>query len=178
MTSTPKKPKRQIEDISGWMEAFSVYCCVLTAHFPNRAKDLLLYQMMILRTYRQFTGRVWLAYDRAFRERAAATNLTDWSEVNTQLFNFHSAGASVRGAAAHVNSEPRGAVSSNIVCRSWNNGRCVAPSAVCRFAHKCSRCLGQHRVAVCSSEASTQSGSESKRPPPSPPRSRSKSRRS
>ena len=178
LTSTPKKPKRLIDDISSWLEAFSVYCCVLTAHFPNRAKDLLLYQMMILRTYRQFTGPVWLAYDRAFREHSAATNLTDWSEINTQLFNFHSAGASVRGDAAYVPSQSHGTASANIVCRSWNNGRCVAPSAVCRFAHKCSSCSGQHRVVDCPSKSSNQSGSESKRPPPSPPRSRSKSRRS
>ena len=178
LTSTPKKPKRRIEDISGWMEAFSVYCCVLMAHFPTRAKDLQLYQMMILRTHGQFTGRVWLSYDRAFREHAAATNLTDWSEVNTQLFNFHSARASVRGNAAHVSSEPRGTASAIIVCRSWNNGRCVAPSAVCRFSHKCVRCSGQHRAIECSPMSSSQSGSESKRPPPSPPRSRSKSRRS
>ena len=178
LTSTPKKPKRRIEDIGGWMEAFSIYCCVLTAHFPNRAKDLLLYQMIILRPYRQFTGRVWLAYNRAFREHAAATNLTNWSEINTQLFNFHSAGASVRGDAAPVPSEPRGAVSATIVCRSWNNGRCVAPSAACRFAHKCASCSGQHRATECPSKSSNQSGSESKRPPPSPPRSRSKSGRS
>ena len=155
-----------------------VYCCVFTAHFPNRAKDLPLYQMMILRTYRQFTRRVWLSYNRAFHEHAAATNLTDWSEVNTQLFNFHSAGASVRGEVARVSSEPRGTTSANIVCRSWNNGRCVAPSAVCRFAHKCASCSGQHRATECYSKSSNQSGSESKRPPPSPPRSRSKSRRS
>ena len=179
LTSAPKKSKRRIEDISSWMEAFSVYCCVLTAHFPNRAKDLLRYQMLILRTYRQFTGRVWLAYDRAFREHAAATNLTDWSEVNIQLFNFHSAGASVCGDAIHIPSEPRGAASSNIICRSWNNGRCVAPAAVCRFTHKCSSCDGQHRASECSVNSRKQSGSaESKRPPPSPPRSRSKSRRS
>ena len=179
LTSAPKKSKRRIEDISSWMEAFSVYCCMLTAHFPNRAKDLLRYQMLILRTYRQFTGRVWLAYDRAFREHAAATNLTDWSEVNIQLFNFHSAGASVRGDAIHIPSEPRGAASSNIICRSWNNGRCVAPAAVCRFTHKCSSCDGQHRASECSVNSRKQSGSaESKRPPPSPPRSRSKSRRS
>jgi len=29
LTSTPKKPKRRIEDISTWLEAFSVYCLVL-----------------------------------------------------------------------------------------------------------------------------------------------------
>lgn len=164
LTSTPKKPKKQIEDISGWMEAFSVYCCMLTAHFPNRAKDLLLYQMLILRTYRHFSGRVWLAYDRAIREHAAATNVTDWSAVNVQLFNFHAAGAAVRGDTANVSSEPHGAASSNIICRSWNSGWCVAPSAVCRFAHKRSTCYGQHRVGDCSANSSKQSA-ESKCPP-------------
>ena len=130
----PKKPKRYIEDISGWVEAFSVYCFVLTTHFPNRSKDLLLYRVLILQTYRQFTGRVWLAYDRAFREHTATTNLTDWSAVNVQLFNFHAAGASVHGGdSANVLSEPCRETSSNIVCRSWNSGCCVAPFALCRF---------------------------------------------
>lgn len=178
-TSTPKKPKRRIEDISSWLEAFSVYCLVLTTHFPNRSRDLLLYQMLILRTYRQFTGRVWLAYDRAFREHAAATNQSDWSAVNVQLFNFHAAGASVRGRdSANVASEPRGAITSNIVCRSWNRGRCVAPFSPCRFAHKCSSCFGQHRVGECSGDSLSKQTVDSKRSPASPPRSRSKSRRS
>ena len=142
LTSTSKKPKRRIEDLSSWMEALSVYCCVLTAHSPILQR-ICCCIMMILRTYRQFNGRVSLAYDLAFRKHAAATSLMDWLEVNTQLFNFHSAGASVRGNAAHVPSEPHG-VASNIICRSRKNGQCVAPSAVCRFAHKCSSCSGQH----------------------------------
>ena len=68
------------------------------------------YQLLILRTHRQFTGRVWFAYDRAFREHAAATNLTDWSSINVQLFNFHAAGAAVRASNAPVDGspEPRG----------------------------------------------------------------------
>ncbi|KAL9987112.1 hypothetical protein ACROYT_G001362 [Oculina patagonica] len=177
ITSTQKKPKKRIEDIGTWMEALSVYCCVLTAYFPNRAKDLLLYQMMILRTYRHFSGRVWLAYDRVFREHAAATNLTDWSAVNVQLFNFYAAGAVVRGDAVNVLSEPHGAPSSNVICRSWNSGRCVALSTRCRFAHKCSNCHGQHRVGDCSISSNKQTA-ESKCPPASPPHSRSKSRRS
>ena len=49
------------------------------------------YQLLILRTHRQFAGRVWLGYVRAFREHAAASNLTDWSTINVQLFNFHAA---------------------------------------------------------------------------------------
>ena len=77
LTSTPKKPKRRIEDISTWLEAFSVYCLVLVSYFPHRWKDLLQYQLLILRMFRQFSSPVWLSYDRAFRENAAATNLTE-----------------------------------------------------------------------------------------------------
>ena len=179
LTSTPKKPKRRIEDIGSWLEAFSLYCLVLTSQFPHRWKDLQLYQLLILRTYRQFTGRVWLAYDRALREHAAATNLTDWLTLNVQLFNFHAAGASVRGPdAVTSSSEPRGAASSTVICRSWNRGQCVAPFASCRFAHECQSCFGPHRVKDCPANSSSQQGAESKWPPASPPRSRSKSRRS
>ena len=54
------------------------------------------YQLLILRTHRQFAGRVWLVYDWAFCEHAAASNLTGWSTINVQLFNFHATGALVR----------------------------------------------------------------------------------
>ena len=33
----------------------------------------------------------------AFRENAVATNLTDWSQLNSTLFSFHSAGGGWRG---------------------------------------------------------------------------------
>ena len=49
------------------------------------------YQLLILQTHRQFAGRVSLGYVQAFREHAAASNLTDWSTINVQLFNFHAA---------------------------------------------------------------------------------------
>ena len=91
LSSTPKKPKYRVE-----VEAFSVYCLIMI-FFPHRSRDLLQYKLLIQRTYRQFSGKVWLAYDRAFREHAAAANVVDWSSINVQLFNFHAAGASARG---------------------------------------------------------------------------------
>jgi len=162
--TSPKKPKRHIEDISSWLEAFSVYSLILSSHFPQRWRDLLQYQLLILRTYHQFAGRVWLAYDRAFRKHAAATNLTDWSAINVQLFNFHAAGASVRPGheLSDESTEPHGASSSHIICKSWNQGRCVAPSSSCHFAHKCSSCFGPHRVGACPGESLTQSRASSK----------------
>ena len=45
LTSTPKKLKRRVDDISSWLEAFSVYCLILSSHFPHRWKDLRQYQL-------------------------------------------------------------------------------------------------------------------------------------
>ena len=91
LTLTPKKPKGRVDNITSWLEAFSIYCLTLSSHFPHCWKDLMQYQLLILRTHRQFAGRVWLGYVRAFCEHAAASNFTDWSTINVQLFNFHAA---------------------------------------------------------------------------------------
>ena len=90
------------------------------------------YQLLILRTYRDFSGRVWLVYDQAFSEHAAASRLTDWSSTNVQLFNFHSAGSSARGTPLVTSNdlpEPPGSSSSVIHWKSWNEGRCTASFA-------------------------------------------------
>ena len=87
-TPSTKRNRRQVEDISSWCEAFAIFTLILTSSFPHRWKDLTCYKLLILRTYRQFSGRVWLAYDRAFREHTAAAGITDWSSMNVQLYNL------------------------------------------------------------------------------------------
>ena len=178
LTSTPKKPKRRVEDIATWMEAFSVYCLIMI-FFLHRSRDLLHSKLLILRTYRQFSGKVWLAYNRAFREHAAAANVVDWSSVIVQLFNFHAAGASARGpnVSSTDSAEPTGASASKTLCKSWNKGRCVAPYASCRFAHRCSSCSGAHRAVNCPGSEPAQPPVKSSRRSRSPSRSSSKSRR-
>lgn len=51
----------------------------MTTYFPNRWQDLIAYKLLIIRTYRQFSGKAWLNYDKAFREHAAVAKVTDWS---------------------------------------------------------------------------------------------------
>ena len=178
-----KKQRRRIEDIVTWSEAFTIFTLILTSYFPHRWKDLTSYKLLILRTYRQFSGRVWLAYDQAFRQHAAATKLVDWSTMNVQLYNFHAAGASVRSGSGGFLSElpePSGADSSQVICRSWNRGRCSAQFASCRFAHRCSTCAGSHRASECSRRFDKTSSFDRKRSsasPPSVPSSTSKTRR-
>ena len=87
LPSTSKKPKHRVKDITTWMEAFSIYCLILTSFFPHLSKDLLQLILLILRTYRQFSS----AYNRAFQEHAAAAKVVDWSSINIRLFNFNAA---------------------------------------------------------------------------------------
>ena len=56
LTSQPKKPRRRIDDIATWSEPFAIYCLILVTYFPHRWKDLMQYQLLILRTHQHFTG--------------------------------------------------------------------------------------------------------------------------
>lgn len=150
-----KKAKRQILDITTWFEAFSIFSLILGTYFPSRKDDLLKYKLLILRTFRQFSGSAWLNYDREFRELAAAERCTTWATMNVQLYNFHTAGAHVRPRLAASSSsssskEPQGNVTAKVFCHSWNAGLCKAPNASCRFRHVCSLCEGDHRKSACS----------------------------
>ena len=149
LTPAPRRNRRQLDDILSWVEAFSVFEMVLVSHFPLRWRDLAMYKLLIVRTYRQFGGKVWLNYDRAFREHAAASQITDWSVMNVQLYNFHAAGASVSRGTSSLAADPVGSESATEICKSWNRGKCSSPFASCRFAHKCSNCRGRHRASEC-----------------------------
>ena len=157
LTSQPKKQRRRIDDIASWMEAFTIFSLILVFSFPHHWKDLMQYQLSILRPYRHFSGRVWLAYDQVFCEHTAATRLTDWSSMNVQLFNFHASGLSVRSSSLTTSNElpePPGSLSSTILCKSWNKGHCTAPFSFCRYAHQCSVCSGAHRASSSTNQSS------------------------
>ena len=149
---SPKRQRRKIEDIASWCEAFAIFMLIVTSSFPHRWKDLTSYKLLILRTYRHFSGRVWLAYDQAFRQHVAATGVMDSSSMKVELFNFHAAGASIRPGPTGTgveSPEATGAPSSQIVCCSWNRGRCSSLYALCGFAHRCNLCAGSHCAQEC-----------------------------
>ena len=149
----PKKPKHQITDITLWMEAFSIFNLILCFYFLHCWRDLTRYELLILWTYCQFSGYCWLNYDRAFREHVAAVKLTNWSMMNAQLFNYHTAGAQVRIRPASVASQAEafGKTTSKVICHSWNLGQCIAINPHCWFCHACSRCSVDHHANSCTS---------------------------
>lgn len=165
LTSTGKKPRRQIEDIVTWTEAFTIYTKVLASTFSHRWRDLTAYKLLILRTYRQFGGQAWLTYDQAFREHAAAIRLTDWSAIDVQLYSFHTGAASRHAQTAMQPSEAVGSSTADIICQSWNRGKCSSPYNWCKYAHKCLVCSAGHRAADCQKRSSRSSSRRRSRSP-------------
>ena len=81
-----------------------------------------------------------------------ALSLTDWSKFDVWLFNFHAAGANTKALSTTLDNfrdEARGNARSSVRCISWNAGRCLAPSSLCKFSHTCLNCYGEHRRWKC-----------------------------
>ena len=93
IVSQASKPPRRLTDISQWLQAFAIYMLVMVTYWPNRAADLIRYQLLILRSHAQFGGLAWYNYDEAFRRDAAARQVTYWSAMHVKLYNFHTSAA-------------------------------------------------------------------------------------
>ena len=84
----PPLPARPpIQNISVWVERFSVMAALLATRFPHKAAELFAYQASIVRAERNFDDGRWVAYDRCFRREALAQKNLDWSIPNARLYN-------------------------------------------------------------------------------------------
>lgn len=151
------------------MEVFSIFVLAMVTHFPHQWKDLL---VSAPHPTHVSSLLVWLLYDQAFHEHAAAIRLTDWSCMNVQLFNFHAAVSSVgESSLAQSNEHLKrsnklpGSSFSAVVCISWNKGLCTAPFVLCHYAH---HKPGSHQATACSSRYSRDSHDSRKHQKSSP----------
>ena len=146
-----KKRVREITDIVTWVEAFTVYMWIFRCTHPSRWQDMTQYKLLILQTTRQFSGKAWLHYDTAFRKDAAASGLTDWSRMNSDLYNFQTRlPQQQQFQPPTTSSSPsRSIASSSIFSRSWNNGSCAWPYGQCRYRHHCEKSEGEHPCVNC-----------------------------
>ena len=149
LTST-RKPRRKIKWVGARRSQY--FLSFLLKHSLTVGKIWWLITCWSYGLIWEFGGRVWLSYDRAFREHTAASKITDKSSLNVQLYNFHAAGVSSRphpSSQNSISSEATGSLSSDVVCRSWNRGTCSWPYSSYMFAHKRSLCHGSHRLWDC-----------------------------
>ena len=84
-SSTPKS-RREVPDILSWVQCFGIYMAVVTSKCPERTKELLAYQTLIVREARRCGGKGWLAYDTHFRQQVVGNQSADWSKLNQSLY--------------------------------------------------------------------------------------------
>lgn len=77
----------RVVDITKWVDCMAVYVTVFAYCYPNRIRDLLAYQGIITRLYRECQDKkAWQRYDVAFRRKASQNGLKDWSTVDENLW--------------------------------------------------------------------------------------------
>lgn len=77
----------RVDDITKWIDCMAVYIAVFTSCYSNRIRDLLAYQGIITRLYRECQDKkAWQRYDVAFRRKAFQNGLGYWSAVDENLW--------------------------------------------------------------------------------------------
>ena len=88
---TPGQPpllaRPPVQNISVWVEKFSVMAALLASRFPEKAPELFAYQASVVRAEHNFDYRRWVAYDRCYCREALAKKNLDWSVPNARLYN-------------------------------------------------------------------------------------------
>ena len=81
-----KRSRREIPDVLSWVQCFGTYIVVVTSKHPEKLRQLLAYQTLIVRESRRCGGKGWLAYDAMFRQQVAGNDQADWSKLNSSLY--------------------------------------------------------------------------------------------
>ena len=85
---TRRRKKRQIPDLATWVEVFTTYLLALSSRFPEMLRDLITYQLFIVKHSKRFKYPSWLFYDEEYRKWAAANNIRNWSITNSELYSL------------------------------------------------------------------------------------------
>ena len=78
--------RREVPDFMSWLQCFGTYVGIVATHKPERIKQLMAYQMTMIREARRCGGAGWQGYDTMFRQLAATTPGTDWGQLNSALY--------------------------------------------------------------------------------------------
>ena len=76
---------RHITDLETWLEACSVYACMLDATKPTLAPEPFRYQKFIAKTSCTYEVYAWLQYDAQFRHKIASDPSMSWSIPDSEL---------------------------------------------------------------------------------------------
>ncbi len=131
---------KPIENFTDWAEAWGVYAGVMSRHCPAKLSDLIGYFLLIAKTSRDMSGQGWIAYDSAFRKKAADDASLSWSTIDLSLYI-----SSVLRPEGIDRRQVRWAERNDYdpkFCLKFNYTQCLFNP--CRFQHICLHCKSQH----------------------------------
>ena len=100
--SQSKRARREIPDLLSWVQCFGTYLAVIATKYPDRLRQLLAYQTLVVREARRCGGRGWLAYDTMFRQQVVGDQQVDWSKLNSSMYAVTFLAQSNRGKSCTV----------------------------------------------------------------------------
>ena len=81
--STSQAHRREVPDFLSWLQCFGVYVGIVATHKPEKLRQLMAYQTLMICEARRCGGDGWQGYDTMFRQLAAST---DWGQLNSALY--------------------------------------------------------------------------------------------
>ena len=168
-----KQKHNSITNIHVWTSAFMVFMGVMLEKWPNKGQELLKYMHTIRFAASRGSNTGWVGYDEQYRLRKARFPYTSWGDIDVELWLLYvsspqvqvqrvdfggqailaSTGNSTQAVvprwAPNIQKGKVGNLQRGIrACWGFNRGKCQFGSN-CKFAHKCSRCFGDHTVNNC-----------------------------
>ena len=156
-----KRKKKRINDVTSWVQAFTVYMAALTSSedtSKEEAAGLAAHMYAIIQLSQDLGGLRWYKYDQDFRAWAAAKRVRVWGELNLSIYgrcliaprsdpppSDTSKGPPKQGMEKRQKpvKSPR-----NKCCFKHNfEGACPRSEAECFFEHSCWHCGDSSHVA-------------------------------
>ena len=158
----------EVTNIVEWVQCFGTYIAIICRTEPHRIADLIGYQNLIIQSHQKYQQGHWLSYDREFRQKASASRILEWSNIDATIWNLtfsgYAATSSSRPDASRGNHTYKQFPASSKkppICLEWNEHPgpgCPHPS--CRYEHICYRCVNNpgipnrhHKAIYCPNQA-------------------------
>ena len=78
---------REIPDMLSWLQCFSLFAGIVISKHPEKAKELLAYQALMIYEACTIGGRGWAQYDACFRQQIQSLSSANFGTLNQSLYS-------------------------------------------------------------------------------------------
>ena len=175
--SRRKQPKRVVNSLSLWLEAWNRFAGVLIAHKPEKALELAQYQTLLCMAFEHYPHKACVEYDSCFRQKASKDKQLRWDKYKEDIFVWcfsPKPASSAQGPHASAweprhSFRPRSILSrlgpaaadqashtatGDEICIRFNLPRGCTRGAGCKYKHVCNQknCGGEHSASKCNKQ--------------------------